>query len=235
MPCSSRYTNVGIVNGGIVQIRQLLREKFPGLATHADELPAQKRECWPSGILQLDRRLHGGLPKSAITEVVAPRSGCGSALMLLQLLRHASSQRQFTALVDGRDSFDAAAVEQNTLSRLLWLRCHNAEEAIKAADLVLRDGNLSLVLLDLVLNPLAELRKIPAPTWYRFQRIVEQGTAMLVVFTPRAMISPAEVRVTLRSRFNLSAIESDQVKLTLSLDFDVSEARGEHEELRRTA
>src|SRR6185295_9332651 len=110
------------------------------------------------------------------------------------------------------------------LSHLLWIRCRNAEEAVQATDLVLRDGNLPLVLLDLALNPDAQLRKIPAPTWYRFQRIVEESTATFIALTPRAMISPAQVRVTMRSRFGLNAVEADQVKLTMELDFEVAEA-----------
>jgi hypothetical protein len=219
----------------VIQLRQLLREKFPGLRTRADEFPVKTRDGWASGIATLDEKLGGGFPKSAISEVIAPRRGCGSALLLLQLVRRAATSRQFTALIDGQDSFDAAAVEQNTLSHLLWIRCQNAAEAIQAADLVLRDGNLPVVLLDLALNAEAHLRKIPAPTWYRFQRIVEESTATFLVLTPRAMIAPAQVRVTLRSRFSLDHVEADQVKLTLALDFDVSEARGREEGLRKTA
>ena len=221
------------MTASVIKLRQLLREKFPGLRTRADELPGKGRECRASGIAKLDERLHGGFPKSAISEVIAPHAGCGSALLMLQLLRRAARTNQFTALVDGLDSFDAAAVEQNTLTRLLWIRCHNAEEAIKATDLVLRDGNLPVVFLDLTLNPDVQLRKIPAPTWYRFQRIVEESTTTFIVFTPRAMVSPAEVRITLRSRFNLSAVEADQMKLTVKLDFDVSEPN--EELLRRSA
>jgi hypothetical protein len=222
---------------GVIQLRQLLREKFPGLVTRADELPVHRRPAWASGIAKLDERLGGGFPKSAISEVISPRFGAGSALLLLQLLRRAASHNQFIALVDGRDSFDAAVVEQSTLSRLLWMRCHNADEAIKAADLVLRDGNLPVVLLDLALNPAAELRRIPAPAWYRFQRLVEESNVVFVVLTPRAMVSPAAVRVTLRSRFGLKAVEADQMKLTLELDFEVAEARhaSEEEPLRKTA
>lgn len=219
----------------IIQLRQLLREKFPGLATRADELAVQRHEGWPTGIPKLDGRLGGGFPKSAMSEVIAPKSGCGSALLMLQLLRRAAAANQFSVLVDGLDSFDAAAVEQSTLSHLLWIRCHNAEEALKATDLVLRDGNLPVVLLDLALNPLSELRKIPTPMWYRFQRIVEQSTATFIVFTPRAMISPAEVRVTLQARFGLNAIEADQVKLTMELDFEVAEAANVATEERKTA
>ena len=220
---------------GVIQLRQLLREKFPGLATRAAELSNKRHDSWSSGITRLDAPLGGGFPKSAISEVIAPHMGCGSALLLLQLLRRAVSQNQFVALVDGRDSLDVAAIEQSTLSHLLWIRCHNADEAVKATDLVLRDGNLPVVLLDLALNPAPELRKIPAPTWYRFQRIVEQSTATFIVLTPQAMISPAEVCVTLRSRFALNAVEADQVKLTMELDFDVSEASAGEELLRRSA
>lgn len=219
----------------VIQLRQLLREKFPGLRTRADELPIKRRDAWASGVEKLDARLGGGFPKSAISEVIAPRRGCGSALLMLQLLRRAAAQNQFAALVDGTDSFDAAAVEQSTLDHVLWIRGHNADEAVKTTDLVLRDGNLQIVLLDLAMNPDAQLRKIPAPTWYRFQRIVEESAATFIVLTPRAMISPAEVRVTLRSRFNLSVIEADQLKLTMELDFDVTNANEAEEPLRQTA
>jgi hypothetical protein len=208
----------------LIQLRQLLRDKFPGLATRADELPAKTGEGWPTGLPQLDARLGGGLTKSAITEVIT-RSGCGGALLLGHLLRQAAATKQFVALVDGHDSFDAAAVEPSALSGLLWIRCGHADEAIKATDLVLRDGNLPVVLLDLALNPESELRKIPAPAWYRFQRIVEESTAVLVVFTPRAMISPAQTRVTLRSRFDLGALERTREELVGELEFQVTDAR----------
>jgi hypothetical protein len=213
------------VTATVVQLRQLLREKFPGLTTRADELSVHRPDGWPTGIIKLDDRIGGGCPRSAMSEIIVPRAGCGSALLLLQLLRRAASQNQFTALIDGRDSFDAASVEQTSLDHLIWIRCHKAEEAIKATDLVLRDGNLQLVLLDLVLNPAAELRKIPAPTWYRFQRVLEESTAAFIAFTPFAMLSLAEVRVTLRSHFGLWAVEADPVKLTMELDFDVTDAR----------
>lgn len=221
----------------VIQLRELLREKFPGLRTRADELAGKTRDSWATGVTKLDAKLGGGFPKSAISEVIAPKRGSGSALLMLQLLRRAAVAHQFSALVDGLDSFDVAAVEPSTLSHLLWIRCHNAEEAIKATDLVLRDGNLPIVLLDLVLNPDAQLRKIPAPTWYRFQRIVEESTATFIVLTPRAMISPAQVRVTLRASFGLNAIEADQVKLTMELDFDVSETgdAANEEPVRKTA
>jgi hypothetical protein len=216
-----------------MQLRQMLREKFPGLVTSADQLPVQYREGWQTGITKLDERLGGGFPKSALSEVIAPRTICGSALLLVQLLYRAASQNQFTALIDGCDSFDAAAVEQSTLSRLLWVRCHNVDEALKATDLVLRDGNLPVVLLDLVLNPAAELRKIPAPTWYRFQRIIEESGTTFIVFTPRAMVMPAEARVTLCPRFDFCAFERTPNELVGQLDFEISQEMHLHREFLR--
>jgi hypothetical protein len=207
----------------ILQVRELLREKFPGLRTRADELPEHQHLRWPTAIPELDEQLEGGLPKSALNEFVAPSRGCGSALMIRHLLRTAANRNQFVALIDARDSFDAAAVEARTLSHLLWVRCRHADEALKATDLVLRDGNLLLVLLDLGITPEEELRRIPVPAWYRFQRLIEESTGMLVVFTPRLMVPPAEARVTVQARFGLSEMEAaTQVKLTMKLEFEVS-------------
>jgi hypothetical protein len=216
----------------VIQVRELLREKFPALRTHVGESSARIRDGWVTGVAKLDEQL-GGLPKSAITEVIAPRRGCGSALLLNQLLHRAVAANQFIALVDGRDSFDATALEQSILSCLLWIRCHTADEALKATDLVLRDGNLRVVLLDLALNPEAQLRKIPPPTWYRFQRIIEESSVTCIVFTPRAMISPAQVRVTLTSRFNLTALDRERSELINELEFEISDVRRSHTELLR--
>ena len=69
-------------------------------------------------------------------------------MLLRALLRQSHRARQWMALIDGRDSFDPAGVEAPVLSRLFWVRCQTAEEALKAADLLLRDRNFPLVVLD---------------------------------------------------------------------------------------
>ena len=66
---------------------------------------------------------------------------------------------------------------------------------MQAADLLLRDGNFPLVFLDLMLNPLRELGKIPASNWYRFQRLVEPAPSAFLVVTPRSMISSAHMQI----------------------------------------
>jgi hypothetical protein len=208
----------------IIELRQLLAERFPGLRTRADELSATKHAFWPTGIPQLDEPLRGGLAKGALAEIVAAQHGSGSALLMTALIHRALGENKFTAIIDGQDSLDVTQLGED-LSRLLWVRCRSTAEALKAADLLLRDGNLPLVLLDLVSNPAAQLRKIPATTWYRFQRLIEQTSAVCVVLVPRPMVAPAQVRITLRSRFSIAALEREPQELLRELKLEVTEAR----------
>ena len=214
----------------IIELRQLLAERFPGLRTRI--LSATKHAFWPTGIPQLDESLRGGLAKGALAEIVAQQHGSGSALLMTALIHRALGENKFTAVIDGQDSLDVTQLGED-LSRLLWVRCRSTAEALKAADLLLRDGNLPLVLLDLAANPAIQLRKIPATTWYRFQRLIEQTSAVCVVLVPRPMVAPAQVRITLRSRFSIQALDREPEELLSELKLDITEARrfGETREL----
>lgn len=207
----------------IADIRALLAERFPGLRTGAEPRPADHK-VHPAGLPQIDRRLHGGFPKGALSEIIVPGSNCGCATLIRALLARAAGAKEIVALIDGTDSFDVASLEENVLSRLLWVRCHTVAEAMRAADLVLRDGNLPVVLLDLHATPESGLRKISAATWYRFQRLVEETGAVCLVFTPRRMVAPARARAGLRPKFSLDALEAAQDALLGELEMEVSEA-----------
>jgi hypothetical protein len=208
----------------IIQLRQLLKKKFPGLRTNVEDFASDTRNSWPSGLPQIDDLLHGGLSKGALTEIIAEHRGAGSALLACSLLRQAAQAGQIVAFVDGADSLEVTQLEETVLSRLLWVRCRSAAEALKATDLLLRDGNLPLVMLDLAINPEKQLRGIPTTTWYRLQRILEQIATVCVVFTPRAMVSPAHDRIFLRSRFSLNALEQDHDKILAELKLEGAEA-----------
>lgn len=184
----------------IVDLRQLLAERFP--QQHA---PAQAR--LPTGLPVLDDAIGGGLPKSAITELTSPQLSAGSALLIYGMLQAAHEGRYFIALIDGRDSFDPEPCGNALLRNLLWVRCTKTSEAVKAADLLLRDGNFPLVLLDLVLNAPEELRKIPQTSWYRFQRLVEPSPTAFLVLTRRSMISSAQLKLTLENTWCLKDLE----------------------------
>ena len=214
----------------VIQLRALLLEKFPGLRMGAGEQGA-RIPAWETGLPRIDEPL-GGLPKGALSEVVAPEKSCGSSTLMHALIERAARENQIVALIDGADSFDITALGEEALSRLLWVRCRSASEAMKSADIILRDNNISLVLLDLASASAAELRKIPATTWHRFQRLVEEKTTVCVVLTPPLMAGAARVRFALRSRFSLAALETGAEALLRELKVEIAEAEQFYEAKR---
>lgn len=187
----------------IYDLRNLLAERFPQPQIHAQTRLA-------TGISILDNATNGGLPKGAITELTSPHPSSGSASFIAALLDQAHRERQFLALIDGRDSFDPEPLGNARLRNLLWVRCAKAIDAVKAADLLLRDRNFPLVILDLVLNSADELRKIPQTSWYRLQRLVEPLASAFLVLTRRSMISSAQVKLVLENEWRLGDLQEDQ-------------------------
>ena len=100
---------------------------------------------------------------------------------------------------------------------------------MKATDILLRDRNLSLIVLDLKMNPAAQLRKISGPTWYRLQRIARQSATAFVVLTPHPMIASAETRLILESRFTLDALPQDETQLLAELKFELARSAAAEE------
>lgn len=186
--------------GTIVDLRKLLAERF-------QQPPPPRSVHLATGVPGLDQPLGGGLPKSAITELTSSRLSAGSALLVYALLDHAHRNGYFLALIDGRDSFDPQPLDQKLLRHLFWVRCTHSIEAVKAADLLLRDGNFPLVILDLVFS--AELRKIPQTTWYRLQRLVEAVPTAFLVLTRKSIISSAELKLSLVNAWKLADLQQD--------------------------
>jgi len=189
--------------GSIVDLRNLLAERFP-----QPQIPPQAR--LPTGFSPLDDATGGGLSKGAITELTTPAVSSGTASLISGLLRRAHAERYFLALIDGRDSFDPQPLGNSPLRNLLWIRCTKAMEAVKAADLLLRDGNFPLVILDLVLNSAEELRKIPQTSWYRLQRLAEPLPTAFLVLTRRSLISSAQWKLVLENNWHLPDLQEDQ-------------------------
>jgi len=204
------------LRANIVQLRDLLGQRFPRVRmTVPEKLPA--RPSFATGLPQIDGLLQGGLLKGAITELVSAQ-GSG-ALVLRRILRIAGQNRQRIALIDGSDGFDPCALNNGLMAGLLWVRCSDAAQALKATDLVLRDGNMSLVVLDLHQNPSTQLRKIPGTTWYRLQRIIEPTPTAFLAITSHAMVTSAEVRLSLASQFTLKSWEQREDELVSRIKF----------------
>lgn len=190
--------------GNIVELRQLLADRFPHTGISVGSTKSASR--WATGLPSLDSLLGDGLPRGELTEIVGIGPGSGSALVIHSLLRRVGNDGQFLALVDGSDSFDVDAVDPAHLARLLWIRCQNVGDALKAADLILRDRNFSFLVLDLKLNPISELRKISSSVWFRFDRLVEQNQTTLLVVTPSPIVGCASCRVGVESHLGIDAL-----------------------------
>ena len=217
----------------LVDLRKLLAERFP-------QAPIQSEtHLLPTGCSFIDSVTGGGFRRGAITEISSPEPSAGSASIIAALIEAAARSGHCVALIDGSDSFDPASLPSAALHYLLWVRCETALVAFKAADLLLRDGNFPLVLLDLVLNAANEFRKIPPPSWYRLQRLVEPTATAFVVLARRSLVASAHLKLSLHNRWSIDNFDSPQALSFLKLQVDTpwfaNPAGPEHFNLRAEA
>src|SRR5437762_2676237 len=218
-----RVRGDSMIGAQIVDLRKLLAERFP-----QPPFPAATRLA--TGLSFVDQAIGGGLPRGAITELISPQISAGSASFIQALLQAAHRDRYFLALIDGRDSFDPSALAELgnlRLRNLLWVRCSKALEALKAADLLLRDGNFPLVIIDLVLNPPEELRKIPQTTWYRLQRLVKSSPTACLVLSRHGMVSSAQLKIVLENSWSLETFQEDEATSQLRIRVQRSHLLGQ--------
>lgn len=205
-------------NRKIIELRELLAAKFPATAA------APSRDVFSTGLPQFDQA-HGGFPTATIVEIFGTLAT--GSLFCAALLHNAAQQRKLVGLIDAGGEFDPGA-EGNIFSRMLWVCCRDVGEAIKATDLLLRDGNLPLLILDL--QPAADarpLRRIPASTWHRFLRLLEEKrTTTLVALTYRPMIEAAAMRLHITSPpFALPSMRIRQTDLMKGLTTTILKQR----------
>jgi recombination protein RecA len=134
-----------------------------------------------SGIPEIDS-LTGGLPRGALTEIFGP-SCSGRTSLLLAALSVRTAQEEACALIDGGDAFDphsaeAAGVE---LRKLLWVRCRNVKQTLRATDLLLQGGGFGLIAVDLSDIAPRVVRHVPLDSWFRFRRAVEDTPTILML------------------------------------------------------
>jgi RecA/RadA recombinase len=202
----------------IIELRKILAERFPGQNGIGSS-------CIPTGWAPLESILGGGLPKGGITQLLIPNISSAGAIVLHEIIEAMQSLSQYVALIEGMDCFEPAADHP----LLLWVRCHNVLQALKAADLVLRDGNLSLVILDFKEALEKQLRKIPESTWYRFQRITEENRNTLLAITRHHMISNAQTTVSTLRRLCMDDLSAQRADLVNLFSLEISRSRAGQE------
>jgi hypothetical protein len=191
-----------MASGTIVDLRALLAERFPSV-------PLPPGDFLLTGLSNFDQTTGGGLRKGCISELISSNPSAGSASFLAAMIQAAHRDRYFLALIDGNDSFDPEPFGNDPLRHLLWVRCQTTPDAIKSADLLLRDGNFPVVVIDLVLNPAREVRKIPQTSWYRLQRLVEATSTAFVVLSRFNTVSSAQLKIVLENAWTLKTFRQE--------------------------
>jgi hypothetical protein len=72
------------------------------------------------------------------------------------------------------------------LKQLLWVRCRNIDQTLRATDLLLQGGGFGFIALDLSDVRAEVLRHVPLDAWFRFRRAVEDTPTILVVLEPES-------------------------------------------------
>ncbi len=166
----------------------------------------------------------------------------GGGVAFHRMLTHAVRKQQHLVLIDGADAFDpashptfspenAGAASGNSGAEsqrggappeksspldgtFLWARCRSVSEAIKVADLIVRDANLPRVILDLQLCDLREVRRVASSSWFRLRSQLEENGGTLIAFTPAPVIPSASLRFEMRGLYTLNDCESPESQWT---------------------
>lgn len=192
----------------ISELRESMRKKFPAAHRHAVLLESIQPAPEEKTTLHFD--------PGTINEIVGTAPFQGISLLISQLL--AEDHDLPLALVDGSDSFDPASHGNELCRKLFWIRCSAPHQVIQATDLLLRDGNLPLILLDLHLVPARELGRIPDALWQRFRSEARESGSTLVVLSPKVIVTSAHTRHFIEGAFTLDHLEKSAPALRVTPD-----------------
>lgn len=186
----------------LAQLRSLLASRFPGsVDPNLAEPPSRQA-------------LTSLLPGKLVEIVPTTAGSAGEGLLLRRFCEQSTGP---VALVDGANAFDPSGVTQATRQRLLWARCRHAAEAVRTADLLLRDGNLTTVLMDLRLLPARELLRLPSSVWHRLRMLAERTQVSVGIFSPCRVVPCAASRWVLETPLGLEALEQPAESLAARL------------------
>ena len=189
----------------VAERKRALEDLLRARRLQAEEPPLRGEDRWQralaTGIAEIDALLAGGFPRGEQSEIHGPASS-GRTGVLLALLAHMTRAGALAALVDPLDRLDpaSAAAAGVELGRLLWLRgprgggedpqAKALAEATAAVATLAGAGLFDVVVLDLA-GADRERRFLPATTWLRLQRLVENAaTALVLVADGHVACSP---------------------------------------------
>ena len=175
----------------------------------------------PTGIEALDRALSdGGVPSGRLTEIQGAR-GSGRTTLVRHLVQTTVEARRWVAVIDGsRTLAPREWAEAGDSGRLWMIRPHGADRSAWCADILLRSGAFSLVVLD---SP----PPLSRPVVVRLTRLAKEHDVALVIVGDSPVIGSAvRLRVTRqrpearsqRTKTLESRVTSHESRITIRID-----------------
>lgn len=192
----------------IDELRKQLREKFP--AAHASlRAPAAEAP------VDLNPFQEATYPVGALSEVVPAGAFSPLGLLIAGLLGESDEVADFPdfVLVDGGDALDPDSLGEAACSRLLWVRCSSPMDWLKAGELLIRDGNLPTILLDVSRVHAKHLRQIPSSSWWRLKQAAEETGSRVLVLAPFPLVPCARLRLSLTGTLSLTDLACSRSEL----------------------
>jgi len=202
----------------VVVLRRLLDERFP-------TAPRRKRRIVPTGVRRIDELLPGGLVTGLLTEFVSVVPSGGSQLAFGSILLSTRLARQRVALVDAAHSFCLDGFDEDAVAHLVWVRCGSLAESWRAADLVVRDPNYSVVVIDVRGFPEREILRTRDSIWVRLQRAAEQADTAVAVQTCSAAVPNAAMRVVFAQPFEGRVLTQPRVEVVDAIGVELERMR----------
>jgi len=213
--------------------RMTLAELRTLVAARQPARPRRPAGAVATGVRAVDDALGGGLPAGQLTELVSAAPSSGGQTLLARLLHTTRGAQQRLALVDGADGFAPESVPPDDLRHLVWLRAGGIGPALAAADLLVRDGNYAVVILDLRGLDERALLQQPASVWHRLHHAAAASAPAVLVQTTRPLVAAVPWRLVLRTPLSLPTRPAVREELAAGLAVEI--ARGHASALGRLA
>jgi len=159
----------------------------------------------------------GVIPAARLAQCVCAGESVGGQSLLELLLAKNRAAGGYAALVDAAGAFDLDSLSPGLETQLLWVRCAQATQAMKALDLLLRDDNFTLVLADLR-QAGGSWRGVSSRQWYRLQRICHHREGRCLVFARESLSPSMDLTLTLDQPHGADVLDAERPEILASLE-----------------
>lgn len=180
----------------------------------------------PTGVPAIDEALGGGLPRGRVTELVTASPSCGGELVFESLLARTRAARLRVALIDAGDGFAPCNYRPDLLRHIVWVRAQTLAKALQCADVLVRDGNYAVMVLDVRGVPTRVLRQQHSSAWHRLRLAAEQNAGAVLVESSVGFVPAVPWRLVLRTAAALGELRRPRAARIAALTAEVERGHG---------